>query len=716
VEPFGLAKPQMNFLAPLFLLGTLAVAAPVIFHLIRRTTRERTSFSSVMFLPTSPPRLTRRSRLEHILLLLLRCLAIALLALGFSRPFFRSAAPDSGDAAQSRRVVVLVDVSASMRRTGLWDAARERAAGILRAIGPGDEASVYLFSRRAAPLVGFEEWQRVAVNDRAALAIGRLAASEPGWEDDHLGDALITAAEALADTGAEKKAPGPRQIYLISDLKAGSRLDSLQSYDWPKNIELRVEALKARNPTNAGLQLVAESPDADRLATPAVRVRVSNAAESAREQFRVGWGRAPGGEFVGAPIDVYVPPGQSRVVPVPVLPNAADMRQIVLRGDDEDFDNTAYVVPLVKQQWNVLYFGTDEPGDSHGPLYFLERALPDDPRLSVKAIERAPSASVSPAEMQEAKMYFVTDTLAQETILALRAQMLAGKTVVFAPRSALAASTLGGLLDIDGVSLEEGQPADYAMFGDINFQHPLFAPFSDPQYSDFTKIHIWKYRRMNAGAIPAARVLAKFDSGDPAVVEIPVGQGRLLALLTGWNPDDSQLAVSSKFVPLIYSMLDLAGGISERPTQYQVGDAIPIVAATGDAAGATITRPDGSTVTLPPGATSFGGALQPGIYLINTGARSFRVGVNVAASESRTEPLAPDELERYGAPGPKSPPDAARAAQHQALLRSEEAEGRQKLWRWILGATLAVLLIESALAGWTARRSGDTVPQESTPT
>jgi hypothetical protein len=92
------------------------------------------------------------------------------------------------------------------------------------------------------------------------------------------------------------------------------------------------------------------------------------------------------------------------------------------------------------------------------------------------------------------------------------------------------------------------------------------------------------------------------------------------------------------------------------------------------------------------------------------------VGVNVAASESRTEPLAPDELERYGAPGPKSPPDAARAAQHEALLRSEEAEGRQKLWRWILGATLAVLLIESALAGWTARRSGDTVPQESTPT
>ena len=49
----------MNFLAPLFLLGGLAVAMPVIFHLIRRTTRERKAFSSLMFLIPSPPRLTR---------------------------------------------------------------------------------------------------------------------------------------------------------------------------------------------------------------------------------------------------------------------------------------------------------------------------------------------------------------------------------------------------------------------------------------------------------------------------------------------------------------------------------------------------------------------------------------------------------------------------------------------------------------------------------
>src|SRR5215471_16071188 len=119
----------MSFLAPLFLLGALAVTLPVVFHLIRRTTRERTQFSSLMFLLPSPPRLTRRSRLEHILLLVLRCLVLCLLAVGFSRPFIKKAVPPESPSA-ARLIFVLVDTSASMRRANLWADARSKAASI----------------------------------------------------------------------------------------------------------------------------------------------------------------------------------------------------------------------------------------------------------------------------------------------------------------------------------------------------------------------------------------------------------------------------------------------------------------------------------------------------------------------------------------------------------------------------------------------------------
>src|SRR5438876_12401124 len=110
----------MSLLAPIFLFGALAISLPVLFHLIRRSTREKTPFSSLMFLLPSPPRLTRRSRLEHILLLVLRCAVIGLLALGFARPFIKKAVEVEPSPADARRMVVLVDTSASMRRADLW--------------------------------------------------------------------------------------------------------------------------------------------------------------------------------------------------------------------------------------------------------------------------------------------------------------------------------------------------------------------------------------------------------------------------------------------------------------------------------------------------------------------------------------------------------------------------------------------------------------------
>ncbi len=62
----------MSMLAPLYILGLSAVVAPIVFHLIRRSPRGDVPFSSLMFLSPTPPSLTRRSRLDHWLLLLLR--------------------------------------------------------------------------------------------------------------------------------------------------------------------------------------------------------------------------------------------------------------------------------------------------------------------------------------------------------------------------------------------------------------------------------------------------------------------------------------------------------------------------------------------------------------------------------------------------------------------------------------------------------------------
>src|SRR5436190_11815872 len=118
----------MGLLAPAFLAGLLAVAIPVIVHMIHRERRETLAFPSLMFLRKIPYRSVRRQKLRHLLLLALRCLAILIVVAAFARPFFERRLAPSAGAASGREVVLLIDRSYSMANARRWartiDAAR----------------------------------------------------------------------------------------------------------------------------------------------------------------------------------------------------------------------------------------------------------------------------------------------------------------------------------------------------------------------------------------------------------------------------------------------------------------------------------------------------------------------------------------------------------------------------------------------------------------
>jgi len=74
------------------------------------------------------------------------------------------------------------------------------------------------------------------------------------------------------------------------------------------------------------------------------------------------------------------------------------------------------------------------------------------------------------------------------------------------------------------------------MLGEIDFQHPLFAPFADPRFSDFTRIHFGNI----AGSIrrkSPARGCWRDSTGTPMRrSRNSVGTGRLFVLTSGWHP------------------------------------------------------------------------------------------------------------------------------------------------------------------------------------
>jgi hypothetical protein len=665
----------MSFLYPLLLAGIVAVALPIVLHMIRRHTRKRVTFSSLMFLRTTTPRLRNRSRLEHIPLLILRCLIVCLLAFAFARPFLTKPVA-AGKTQPGRRIILLLDTSASMRRAGLWDQAVEEARSVLADVGPADRVCVMSFDRVAQTLIGFDRWDATDLPQRVPTAMQSLAAVSPGWGATNLGQALVTAAETIEDdeVGEDQQAPGGRQVVLISDLQQGSDLSALLAYEWPEDVELAIRTISCKEPTNASLHLVTtRDPLAASRAADELSIRISNSGDAAKNRFQLRWDG--GDQAIDA--EVYVPAGQSVVVQAPAKPSASTATKLVLTGDEQDFDNALYVAPPLERPLSILYIGADDPNDAKAMLYYVRQAFaPASQVTSWSGREMLREADVTAANL-----IVVADAMPQANAATLRRYLESGRTVLFVMQSAEAAATLAGLAGIDRLDCREAEVERYAMLDSIDFKHPLLAPFSDPRFGDFTRIHFWKHRRLDLGDHRQTRVLARFDSDAPAWIEIPVGRGTLLVWTSGWNPADSDLALSSKFVPLLYSVLEHGGTLAERRSQYFVGDAVPVS-----------------------GEQTPSQADQTGIYTAQSPAGSRTFAVNLPPSESRTELMAVEDIERMGISlkpvSDVTPTEAERTAQQGSFT---QMESQQKLWRWALVAALAMLLIEIWLGGWLSR-------------
>ncbi|MEX2573608.1 MAG: BatA domain-containing protein, partial [Balneolaceae bacterium] len=104
----------MSFLNPFLLLGIMAVAVPLLIHLInlRRPTKIR--FSTLSFFDSLQESAMRRIQIKRWLLLALRMAAILMLAMALARPFIPSGLGLAGAGEQPGRIGILIDNSPGM--------------------------------------------------------------------------------------------------------------------------------------------------------------------------------------------------------------------------------------------------------------------------------------------------------------------------------------------------------------------------------------------------------------------------------------------------------------------------------------------------------------------------------------------------------------------------------------------------------------------------
>jgi hypothetical protein len=132
----------MEFVNPGFLYGLFAIAIPIIIHLFNFRRFKKVYFTNVSFIQELKQQTQKQSRLKHLLILLMRILAIVVIVLAFAQPYI-PVSTTVINPKEKNAVSIYVDNSFSMQAESekgtLLDAAKEKAKEIISVYKNSDE-------------------------------------------------------------------------------------------------------------------------------------------------------------------------------------------------------------------------------------------------------------------------------------------------------------------------------------------------------------------------------------------------------------------------------------------------------------------------------------------------------------------------------------------------------------------------------------------------
>lgn len=653
------------------MLGALAaLAIPIIVHLVYGRRSRRIDLGTLRFLMIALRENIRRRRLKRWLLLALRMLSVALLAMLFARPYL--AADQSGG--DDRLVILLIDRSASMglKQEGkrLLDLALAQAKKIFAGCSEGTQVEVAWFDHAVHPF---------PVD--AALRDARSGLGETGPRELY-GGTDYGAAMAWARDVATQSRRSSKALYLFTDLQR-SGMDRTAPSPMPEDLHVHLVDLGRAYPENVAVTAVATPKPVVRPGeATSVEVKLLNTGPFARQSVPVVLRLASGTkrrEFrsqtplasTGAASVRFELPGLAEGL----WQGTAEAEV----ADDLLFDNRGYLAISVAPPLGVLLVDGD-PGrsPSAAETFFLETAV----RLA------EPGASFAASPFTTSRVEYASQATLpawQGTSLVVLANV-AGLNAGDAQRLAGFVRQGGGLLVFTGENVRRDGSRDLEAAGlsvgtvgavvradtlpwrleTWDRQHPLLRPFNDPQYGDLHRPAFRAITRIEPAA--DAKILARFRGGEAALVEKKLGSGRVLWFATACDLDWGDWPRSRLYVPMLHQMLGYLTGLTEGGPVRSVS--LETVAEGDEAA--------------------------PGVFA----REGFCEVVRLDPRESESERITPEQFAaRFHftlSPGEDfSTSDGPVRLAAIGQLRPDE------IWHWVILCLLAFLLLESFLANRT---------------
>ncbi|MEX2213135.1 MAG: VWA domain-containing protein [Phycisphaeraceae bacterium] len=727
---------MLTWLQPIWLYAAgAAVLVPLAAHLLSQRGGTPVVFPTIRFLKQVVDEGRRRVRLRHWLLLLLRCLAVALLAAAFARPMWSSTfALDS--AAQGLDARILLDRSASMTRTEadrpLFEIARARALTALRTLDPSrDVASVIVLDRQPRSLLP-------EPTANLSQLIRLVESLEPSYEHGDADAALRLLAldntRATQDSGLRTQDLSPRRekrILIFSDLQASQ---------WPA-----ADAIRALLPRDAKVTIDSLGESADNLAlhqpsiTPAhpvigqpalVRVELSRWSQGATSPQAVTVRlRHEGRSQVQV---IRMPANTTATASFTIVPAKAGPAAIELSASSEGIDDplaaddrAGLSVEVASSRSVAVVSGADS-ADSTSTTFYVMRALSpqvgaaaDVPPISaITAVRWLPGelptrlAANAPAEFI---VLTEAGTLSDESLAALRTYIAQGGGVLWFIDSEDAFNAWKrweSLLDpkrADAARPAQWLPGNNAQLTDGRFTDPVLDVFAGAARSELLTTRFTAILRT---ARSADETLLTFEGGSPALWATWLGAGRVAVFAADIAPASSDLVKGSQFAPLLHQLVHHLSPGPPAPPAARPGEVVRVAVPEGVDTSTVIARaPDGRLLSITwetAGAQRFAllpAAKEPGIYSLirptSGGFDSFTGGAAISINPDESDLRTTRDATSAAAVSAAS----VAAAPAAASLRAHTTE----LWPYFLGLAAALLLFESIIVSlnpaWFARFS-----------
>ncbi len=642
----------MGFGLPWALAGLVAVAIPIVAHLLRRQKLPRQSLPTIAFLHRVHATRAARLRVVDVLLLVARVGLVAALALAAAAPY---RVVQSSAFGRQHALAIVLDDSLSMAAMDRGETLVERAAALaadhLGSLPDGSEVSIVLAGRPP----------RVWVRRRAELDMARSAVSELETRPTRAGalcEAVRTAVELLLESELTD-----RRLLVLSDFTPGAAAGDC---DWPSRaIRVAFESVTTSNPDNrriASVEVAADTADPRRIA---LDVGVSGAETETSQRVRL---RERGQETQRVPVEWSGQGGQARL-----LLEAGTREAVVeLRLDPDDVlpaDNVRGVLLRSNTVHVLLVDGDPHPDPRKRETAFVGHALGVASRVGRSfAVETLDAQDLSESAIIRSDVVVLANATLDEKWLPLIERFVGGGGSLFI--------TAGDRINprVYGSVLRELLPGRFT--ATRKEEHPV--SLRSQVLPELDQAHVWARTPIAETSLDAV-VTARFSDGAPAMVEHRYRSGRVAMLATTIDDAWTDLPYQPVFVPFVLDALArLAGRTEHRIEPY---GAVSLPGSTSTQRIQVVT-PSGRTIDLAEAdRMAFRDTGEIGAYrvLVNgVDGERFAFVVDAPPAESDLQSL-----------GPPAQPEVAEPSASTSSL------GAQKpLTPWLLLAAVALLLSE----------------------